>query len=28
VARAFDIPTMIRFAVGADWATIRRKQQP
>lgn len=27
VARTFDIPTMIRFAVGADWATIPAAKQ-
>lgn len=27
VARAFDIPTMIRFAVGPGWATIPPAQQ-
>jgi phospholipid transport system substrate-binding protein len=27
VSRAFDIPTMIRFAVGPSWATIPPAQQ-
>jgi len=27
VSRAFDIPTMIRFAVGAPWATMTPAQQ-
>ncbi|MFI4936417.1 MAG: ABC transporter substrate-binding protein [Caulobacterales bacterium] len=27
VARTFDIPTMIRFAVGADWPSIPAAQQ-